>query len=129
MLQLKQLKNAKTERPINNQYVLHTSRFIFFVSYETFICAYDKLTKNLIIFDYIKKLNVSRTTAKYLYQFLNEVNFTLRNFHDDKKIEREKVMYKKLELASQDDMNFNVKYIPDSEVETYWKCNKEKTRF
>ena len=121
MLQLKQLKNAKTERPINNQYVLHTSRFIFFVSYETFICAYDKLTKNLIIFDYIKKLNVSRTTAKYLYQFLNEVNFTLRNFHDDKKIEREKVMYKKLELASQDDMNFNVKYIPDSEVENLLK--------
>lgn len=121
MLQLKQLKNAKTKRPINNQYVLHTSRFIFFVSYETFICAYDKLTKNLIIFDYIKKLNVSRTTAKYLYQFLNEVNFTLRNFHDDKKIEREKVMYKKLELASQNDINFNVKYIPDSEVENLLK--------
>ena len=121
MLQLKQLKNSNTDRPINNQYVLHTSRFIFFVSYETFICAYDKLTKNLIIFDYIKKLNVSRTTAKYLYQFLNEVNFTLRNFHDDKKIEREKVMYKKLELASQDDMNFNVKYTPDSEVENLLK--------
>lgn len=121
MLQLKQLKNAKTERPINNQYALHTSRFIFYISYETFICAYDKLTKNLIIFDYIKNLNVSRTTAKYLYQFLNEVNFTLRNFHDDKKIEREKVMYKKLELASQDDMNFNVKYIPDSEVENLLK--------
>lgn len=121
MLQLKQLKNSNTDKPINNQYALHTSRFIFYISYETFICAYDKLTKNLIIFDYIKNLKVSRTTAKYLYQFLDEVNFTLRNFHDDKKIERKKVMYKKLELASQDDMNFNVKYIPDSEVENLLK--------
>lgn len=121
MLQLKQLKNSNTDKPIKNQYALHTSRFIFYISYETFICAYDKLTKNLIIFDYIKNLKVSRTTAKYLYQFLDEVNFTLRNFHDDKKIERKKVMYKKLELASQDDMNFNVKYIPDSEVENLLK--------
>ena len=121
MLQLKQLKNSNIDKPIKNQYALHTSRFIFYISYETFICAYDKLTKNLIIFDYIKNLKVSRTTAKYLYQFLDEVNFTLRNFHDDKKIERKKVMYKKLELASQDDMNFNVKYIPDSEVENLLK--------
>lgn len=119
MLQLKQLKNSKTDRPINNQYMLITSRFIFFISYETLICAFDYETQNLLIFDYIKKLNVSRTTAKYLNQFLSEVNFKLKNFRDDKKIEREKVMFRKLELASQDDYNFNVKYIPDSEVETY----------
>lgn len=45
MLQLKQLKNSNTDKPIKNQYALHTSRFIFYISYETFICAYDKLTK------------------------------------------------------------------------------------
>ena len=119
MLQLKQLKNAKTERPINNQYVLHTSRFIFYISYETFICAYDKLTKNLIIFDYIKKLNVSRTTAKYLYQFLDEVNFTLKNFREDlhKDVEKEKVMYKKIEKASNYQTDYNVLYVPDDNVE------------
>lgn len=124
MLQLKQLKN-KNDRPINNQYMLITSRFIFFISYETFICAYDKLTKNLIIFDYIKNLNVSRTTAKYLYQFLNEVNFTLRNFHDDKKIEREKVMYKKLELASRSrPYSFNVMYKSDEDVESLMSIHR-----
>lgn len=121
MLQLKQLKNAKTERPINNQYVHHASRFIFYISYETFICAYDYETQNLLIFDYIKKLSVSKTTAKYLNQFLSEVNFKLKNFRNDEKIEREKVMFRKLELASRDDMNFNVKYIPDSEVENLLK--------
>lgn len=125
MLQLKSLKNSKTNRPINNQYMLITPRFIFFISYETFICAYDKLTKNLIIFDYIKNLNVSRTTAKYLYQFLNEVNFTFKNFHDDKKIEREKVMYKKLELASRSHpYSFNVIYKSDEDVESLMSIHR-----
>lgn len=117
MLQLKQLKNQKTERPINNQYTLITSRFIFFISYETVICAYDSKTNNLIIFDYLKNLNVSRTTAKYLYQFLSEVNFRFKNFRDDKKLEKEKVMYKKLELASRDSYNTNVLYLSDSFIE------------
>jgi hypothetical protein len=117
MLQLKQMKNVKTERPINNQYKIISNRFIFFVSYETFICAYDKKTKNLLVFDYIINQNCSRTTAKYLYQFLNEVNFKLKNFRDDEKIEREKVLYRKLRLASFTESNTNVMYIPDELVE------------
>ena len=119
MLQLKQLKNKKTERPINNQYTLITDRFIFFVSYETFICAYDTKTRNLIIFDYIKYSDVSRTTAKYFYQFLNEINFTLKNFREDlhKDVEKEKVMYKKIEKASNYQTDYNVIYVPDDNVE------------
>ena len=117
MLELKPMKNTKTERAIANQNTLHTDRFIFFVSYETFICAYDKKTENLLIFDYIKELDVSRTTAKYLYQFINEMNFRVKNFRDDVKIEREKVMYRKLELASRENASTNVMYIPDSDVE------------
>lgn len=119
MLRLKQLKNKKTERPINNQYTLITDRFIFFVSYETFICAYDTKTRNLIIFDYIKYSDVSRTTAKYFYQFLDEINFTLKNFREDlhKDVEKEKVMYKKIEKASNYQTDYNVIYIPDDNVE------------
>lgn len=119
MLRLKQLKNKKTERPINNQYTLITDRFIFFVSYETFICAYDTETRNLIIFDYIKYSDVSRTTAKYFYQFLDEINFTLKNFREDlhKDVEKEKVMYKKIEKASNYQTDYNVMYIPDDNVE------------
>ncbi len=119
MLRLKQLKNTKTERPINNQYTITTSRFIFFVSFEAFICAYDTETRNLIIFDYIKYSNVSRTTAKYFYQFLDEVNFTLKNFREDlhKDVEKEKVIYKKIEKASNYQTDYNVMYVPDSNVE------------
>lgn len=119
MLQLKQLKNPKSERPINNQYMIISNRFIFFVSYETFICAYDTQTRNLIIFDYIKYSDVSRTTKKYFYQFLNEINFTLKNFREDlhKDVEKEKVMYKKIEKASNYQTDYNVIYIPDDNVE------------
>lgn len=119
MLQLKQMKNVKTKRPINNQYKIISNRFIFFVSYETFICAYDTETRNLIIFDYIKFSDVSRTTAKYFYQFLDEVNFTLKNFREDlhKDVEKEKVMYKKIEKASNYQTDYNVMYVPDSNVE------------
>ena len=119
MLQLKQLKNPKSERPINNHYMIISNRFIFFVSYETFICAYDTQTRNLIIFDYIKYSNVSRTTAKYFYQFLNEINFTLKNFREDlhKDVEKEKVMYKKIEKASNYQTDYNVMYVPDDNVE------------
>lgn len=119
MLQLKQLKNTKTERPINNQYTITTSRFIFFISYETFICAYDTETRNLIIFDYIKYSNVSRTTAKYFYQFIDEINFTLKNFREDlhKDVEKEKVIYKKIEKASNYQTDYNVMYVPDDNIE------------
>lgn len=119
MLRLKQLKNTKTKRPINNQYTLTTYRFIFFVSYETFICAYDTQTRNLIIFDYIKYSDVSRTTAKYFYQFLDEINFTLKNFRENlhKDVEKEKVMYKKIEKASNYQTDYNVMYVPDDNVE------------
>lgn len=119
MLRLKQLKNTKTERPINNQYTLITDRFIFFISYETVICAYDTETRNLIIFDYIKYSDVSRTTAKYFYQFLSEINFTLKNFRENlhKDVEKEKVMYKKIEKASNYQTDYNVMYVPDDNVE------------
>ena len=119
MLQLKQLKNPKSKRPVNNQYMIISNRFIFFVSYETFICAYDTQTRNLIIFDYIKYYDVSRITAKYFYQFLNEINFTLKNFREDlhKDVEKEKVMYKKIEKASNYQTDYNVMYAPDDNVE------------
>lgn len=117
MLRLKQLKNKKTERPINNQFKLITPRFIFFISYETVVCAYDTKTENLLVFDYLINKDCSRTTAKYLYQFLSEVNFRLKNFRDNKEIEKEKVMYKKLRLASFVEANTNVMYIADELIE------------
>lgn len=118
MLQLKQMKNVKTERPINNQYKIISNRFIFFVSYETFICAIDKETNNLLIFDYLKYADVSRTTAKYLYQFLHENFFRLKNFREEiREVEKEKTYFRKLSKASNYQTDYNVMYVPDSNVE------------
>ena len=119
MLRLKQLKNPKSERPVNNQYQIISNRFIFFVSYETFICAIDTETHNLLIFDYLKNADVSRTTAKYLYQFLEENFFRLKNFREDlhKDVEKEKVYFRKISKASNYEYDYNVKYIPNSDVE------------
>ena len=117
MLQLKNLKN-RNDRPVNNQYQIISNRFIFFVSYETFICAIDKETNNLLIFDYLKNADVSRTTAKYLYQFLQENFFRLKNFRDDvKEVEKEKTYFRKLSIASDYEYDYNVKYIHDEDVE------------
>lgn len=119
MLKLKQLKNPKSERPVNNQYQIISNRFIFFVSYETFICAIDTETHNLLIFDYLKNSDVSRTTSKYLYQFLDENFFRLKNFREDlhKDVDKEKVYFRKISKASNYEYDYNVKYIPDSDVE------------
>ena len=118
MLQLKQLKNPKSERPVNNHYMIISNRFIFFVSYETFICAIDKETNNLLIFDCLKNANVSRTTSKYLYQFLEENFFRLKNFRDDvKEVEKEKTYFRKLSKASDFEYDYNVMYVPDDNVE------------
>lgn len=118
MLQLKQMKNVKTERPINNQYKIISNRFIFFVSYETFICAIDKETNNLLIFDYLKNADVSRTTSKYLYQFLQENFFRLKNFREEiREVEKEKTYFRKLSKASNFEYDYNVKYVPNENVE------------
>nr|DAD74654.1 MAG TPA: hypothetical protein [Myoviridae sp. ctZgq1] len=119
MLRLKQLKNSKSERPVNNQYQIISNRFIFFVSYETFICAIDTETHNLLIFDYLKNADVSRTTAKYLYQFLEENFFRLKNFREDlhKDVEKEKVYFRKISKASNYQTDYNVMYVPDDNVE------------
>lgn len=118
MLQLKQMKNVKTERPINNQYKIISNRFIFFISYGTFICAIDKETNNLLIFDYLKYADVSRTTAKYLYQFLHENFFRLKNFREEiREVEKEKTYFRKLSKASNYRTDYNVMYVPDSNVE------------
>ena len=110
MLELKRLKN--------NQYMITSNRFIFFVSYETFICAYDTYTRNLLIFDYIKKLYVSRTTATYLKQYLDEVNLTFKNFREEiPEVKIEIVYFRKLEKASQYEYDYNVKYVSDYDVE------------
>ena len=110
MLEIKQMKNVKSERPVANQFVLETSDFLIFQSYETLICAIHKTTKNLFIFDYLNDLDVSRTTAKYLYQFLHQNYFKARCANE--KLENSSLpLFRKLEKIAHSETDRNVFYL------------------
>ena len=113
MLKIRQMKNEKSERPVANQFTLETSDFLIFQSYETLICAIHKESEKLFIFDYLNNLDVSRTTAKYLYQFLSQNNFSI----SDEKLKNSSLpLFRKLEKLAHSKTDRNVFYI---ETETF----------
>ena len=115
MLKIKQLINQKSERPVANQFVLETSDFLIFQSYKTLICAIHKTSENLFIFDYLNDLDVSRTTAKYLYQFLEQNNFSVECSNE--KLKNSSLpFFRKLEKIAHSETDRNVFYI---ETETF----------
>lgn len=110
MLKIKQMKNQKSERPVANQFVLETSEFLIFQSYETLICAIHKTTENLFIFDYLNNIDVSRTTAKYLHQFLSQYNFDVKCANE--KLQNSSLpLFRKLEKIANSETNRNVFYL------------------
>jgi hypothetical protein len=81
---VKQLKSSKTGRPVANQFEIFKSTkkvsTYTFQSYETTIAKV--IFKNYKIFIILDKyaLNYSKTTSKYLYQFIENFNLLdLRN--------------------------------------------------
>jgi hypothetical protein len=81
---VKQLKSSKTGRPVVNQFEIFKSTkkvsTYIFQSYNTTIAkVIFKNYKTFIILDK-NALNYSKTSSKYLYQFLQNFNlFNLRN--------------------------------------------------
>lgn len=115
MLKIRQMKNQRSERPVANQFVLETSDFLIFQSYETLICAIHKTTESLFIFDYLNDLDVSRTTAKYLYQFLEQNRFNVKCSNE--KLKNSSLpYYRKLEKIAHSETDRNVFYL---ETETF----------
>lgn len=53
--------------PVVNQFVIETSKYIYFQSYKSVICKYDKQTGKITLSQH---WDYSTTTAKYLYKFL-----------------------------------------------------------
>lgn len=110
MLKVTQLKSSKTERPVCNQFIIETNDYIIFQSYKTLICALDKKIDALYVFDYVNALDVSRTTSKYMYQFLDQFHFTLKC--EDEKVKNSSLpYYKKLQKISNMTAQKNVFYI------------------
>lgn len=70
-LEVKNLTSLRSGCAIANQFVIfdYTNGIITFQSYTSCIADYNINTKKLILYP---KYNYSRTTSKYLYQFLKE---------------------------------------------------------
>lgn len=52
--------------PVVNQFVINTEKYIYFQSYKSVVCKFNKTTKEITLSQH---WDYSRTTSKYLYMF------------------------------------------------------------
>ena len=83
-LEVKNLTSPRSGCAIANQFIIfdYTNGIITFQSYTSCIADYNMNTKELVLYP---KYNYSRTTSKYLYQFLKE--YTDCNITNKKELE------------------------------------------
>ena len=83
-LEVKNLTSPRSGCAVANQFIIfdYTNGIITFQSYTSCIADYNMNTKKLILYP---KYNYSRTTSKYLYQFLRE--YTDCNITNKKELE------------------------------------------
>lgn len=67
-LKINQLENPLTGNPVANHYEIETDKYYIFQSYKTIICQIDRQSPFNVVLD--PKWNYSKTTLKYLKQFL-----------------------------------------------------------
>lgn len=65
----------KLEQLANNQIVVHTNDKILFFSYDTLIAEFWKNTKELYVSSF---WDYSKTTSKYLYKFINNLDLDFK---------------------------------------------------
>lgn len=84
-LEVKNLTSSRSCCAVANQFVIfdYTNGIITFQSYTSCIADYNMNTKELVLYP---KYNYSRTTSKYLYQFLKE--YTDYNITCKKELEK-----------------------------------------
>ena len=67
-MRVKNITSLRSNKPIANQFKIHYNEWLIFQSYDSII-AVTTDSKNYILLDE-KYSNYSRTTSKYLHQFL-----------------------------------------------------------
>lgn len=65
---VEQMDSPRSSRPVANQFIIHTPQGIYFQSYQT-ICAFKRRSDGKVFLDETG-WNYSRTTSKYLHEFL-----------------------------------------------------------
>ena len=84
-MKVENLKSPRSGRPVANQFIIfdYTNGIIVFQSYTSCIAKYNMNTEKLKLYP---KYNYSRTTSKYLYQFLRK--YTNCNITCKKELEK-----------------------------------------
>lgn len=84
-LKVENLTSPRSGCAVANQFVIsdYTNGIITFQSYTSCIADYNMNTKKLVLYP---KYNFSRTTSKYLYQFLKK--YTCFNINYKKELEK-----------------------------------------
>ena len=65
--------------PVVNQFVIDTTNFKYFQSYNSVVCRIDKNKRNVILSQH---WDYSVTTSKYLYKFLRDNGIYVYNKKD-----------------------------------------------
>lgn len=72
MMKVRNMRSSRTNREVANQFILEGDNKVVFQSYQSIICVidYDKQGADRITLGH--DWDYSKTTSKYLYQFLND---------------------------------------------------------
>ena len=71
-VRIRNMESPRTGNPVSNQFVVESSRYIFFQSYRSLVAVYDKKERSITLgraWDY------SKTTLKYLHEWLESDAF------------------------------------------------------
>ena len=78
ILKVNNLESPRSGNPVANQYEIETDKYDIFQSYQTIIAKKERGFLGKVILD-DHSWNYSRTTLKYLKQFLKVVNWDYCN--------------------------------------------------
>ena len=73
-VKISNLSSPRTGKPVSNQFVVESSRYSFFQSYESLIGVYDKNERSITLG---QAWNYSKTTLKYLKMWLESDAFNV----------------------------------------------------
>lgn len=82
---VRNMVSPRSGRPVANQFVIHSNNAVIFQSYDSVIAIVDYDAQGAAALTLGRDWCYSNTTAKYLYEFLNEYAYRIFGDNVDKK--------------------------------------------
>lgn len=97
-----------------NQFLLETNKQFIFQSYASTICKIDKnKTDNFYNIYFYRHYDYSKTTTKYLLQFLKDFEYNIYNYINNQNETPKKVIYNLInnKYITINNVNYKINYI------------------